>query len=66
MPKKKSNSGAKKRFKISGTGKVVHAQTNRRHLNTGKGRKRKRQLKGNVLVAEVQQHQAKALLPYGK
>jgi large subunit ribosomal protein L35 len=66
MPKNKSNSGAKKRFKISGKGKAKHYQTNKRHLNTGKGRKRKRQLKGSTLVAEVQQHQVLAMLPYNK
>jgi large subunit ribosomal protein L35 len=65
MPKMKSNSGAKKRFKKTGTGKFKHNQTNRRHLLTSKKKGRKRHLRGSKLVAEVQQHQVRAILPYG-
>jgi large subunit ribosomal protein L35 len=32
MPKNKTHSGAKKRFRITGTGKVLHEQAGRRHL----------------------------------
>ena len=65
MPKMKSNSGAKKRFKMTGTGKVKRGKAGRRHLLTGKAKTRKRNLRGNALVDKTQEHQIKAMLPYG-
>ena len=32
MPKQKTHSGAKKRFKVTGSGKIMHEHSNRRHL----------------------------------
>ena len=66
MPKMKSNSGAKKRFKITRTGKVKRSRAGRRHILTSKSRTRKRNLRGNALVDDSQTHQIKAMLPYGK
>ncbi|MEK9737744.1 MAG: 50S ribosomal protein L35, partial [Candidatus Nanopelagicales bacterium] len=40
MPKQKTHSGAKKRFKVTGSGKITHEQANRRHLLEGKRSKR--------------------------
>ncbi len=66
MPKMKSHSGAKKRFKITATGKVKHQQANKRHLLSHEAHKRKRQLRGNVLVSKAQEKQIKSQqLPYG-
>lgn len=45
MPKMKTHSGAKKRFKVTGTGKITHEQANRRHLLESKSSKRTRKLK---------------------
>lgn len=45
MPKMKSNSGAKKRFKISKSGKVKYSKTNRGHFLTKKSSDRKRDLR---------------------
>lgn len=42
MPKVKTNSSAKKRFKVTGTGKITHQKSFRRHLLTKKSKKRKR------------------------
>lgn len=53
----KSISGAKKRFKITGSGRIVRKSAFRRHLLTCKSPKRKRQLRGNALVSE-QDHAA--------
>lgn len=50
MPKLKSNQGAKKRFRHSGSGKVVHKGASRRHLLTKKSTKRKRHMRGNKYV----------------
>jgi large subunit ribosomal protein L35 len=50
MPKKKTNKATAKRFKITGTGKVMHAKAGSGHLLSSKSRKRKRSLKNkNVL-----------------
>ena len=51
MPKKKTHKGSKKRFRVSATGKLKRAQAGKKHLNSHKTGKRKRQLRGRV--AEV-------------
>jgi len=45
MPKVKTNSSAKKRFKVTGTGKITFQKAFRRHLLTKKGTARKRNLR---------------------
>ena len=42
MPKQKTHSGAKKRFKVTGSGKLTHEQANRRHLMESKSSTRTR------------------------
>jgi large subunit ribosomal protein L35 len=44
MPKMKTHSGAKKRFKVTGSGKLTHEQANRRHLFESKTSRRTRRL----------------------
>lgn len=44
MPKIKTHSGAKKRFKVTGSGKVMRERTNKRHLLEGKSSRRTRRL----------------------
>ncbi|MBP1647400.1 MAG: ribosomal protein, partial [Bacteroidetes bacterium] len=51
MPKMKTRSSAKKRFKITGTGKVKRATAYRSHILTSKTTKRKRKLRGPHLVS---------------
>ena len=64
MPKQKTHRGAAKRFSLTATGKVKHAQANRRHKFTEKTAKRKRQLRatGQVFVGEAKI--IKTMLPY--
>ncbi len=50
MPKMKTNSGAKKRFKVTGTGAIKRQKANRSHILTSKNRKRKRNLRQDTLV----------------
>ena len=50
MPKMKTHSGAKKRFKVTGSGKVKRSQANARHLMRKKTKKAKRHLRGSVIV----------------
>lgn len=64
MPKIKTHSGAKKRFKLSKNGKAMRAHANKSHILTKKNTKRKRNLR-KVKVADVtNQKQIKSLLPY--
>ena len=61
--KTKTHSGAKKRFKRTGTGKLVRRKDGGRHLLTGKARDRKRRLKGGVEVASTSTPALNRLLP---
>ncbi|MCE9626216.1 MAG: 50S ribosomal protein L35 [Deltaproteobacteria bacterium] len=62
MPKLKSKRGAKKRFKVTATGKVMAGQMNKRHILTGKPKKRKRQLRGTRVVNKVEQKRLRIAL----
>ena len=66
MPKIKTHPGAKKRFKMTKTGKIKHGSINRRHFNNGHGftAKRRRQLRKADYVDSAQAAQIKRLLPY--
>ncbi|MBE7454023.1 MAG: 50S ribosomal protein L35 [Kofleriaceae bacterium] len=65
MPKVKTHSGAKKRFKRTASGKFKFQSVFRRHLLTGRRTKRKRQLRKGSYVGPAQHHQIAAMLPYG-
>lgn len=62
MPKMKSHSGAKKRFKVTGSGKIMHRRSNLGHLNEHKSSRRLRRLAGNKQVADADFKQASKLL----
>lgn len=62
MPKQKTHSGAKKRFKVTGSGKITHEQTNRRHLMEVKSSKRKRKLESDKVLSPADTKTAKKLL----
>ncbi len=64
MPKLKTHRGAAKRFKVTGTGKIIRNRANRRHILTGKPAKRMRALKKKTLVDETEYRNIKSLLPY--
>jgi len=51
MPKAKTHSGASKRFRRTGTGKIVRQKANRRHLLEHKPTKRTRRLEGRTAVS---------------
>ncbi len=48
MPKQKSHKASRKRFRVSATGKLNRSQAGKKHLNSHKAGKRKRQLRGRV------------------
>ena len=58
MPKAKTHSGASKRFRRTGTGKIVREKANRRHLLEHKSSKRTRRLEGRT-DGVGQRHQAR-------
>ena len=62
MPKNKTHSGAKKRFRVTGSGKLMREQANKRHLLEVKSSRRKRQLSQDQPVAPADVRQVKKLL----
>ena len=52
MPKMKTKSGAKKRFKLTGTGKVVYAQRGKQHGMIKRTTKQIRNLRGTSILAK--------------
>jgi large subunit ribosomal protein L35 len=66
MPKMKTKSGAKKRFKVTGSGKVLYAQSRKRHGMIKRTKKQIRQLRGtNVLFKTDGDNVKKYFLPNG-
>ena len=65
MYKLKTHSGAKKRFKITGSGKILRAHANKSHILNKKTRKRKRNLRSIVVVDRTNSSQINSLMPYG-
>ena len=64
MPKMKTKSGAKKRFRVRGNGSIKRSQAFKRHILTKKTTKSKRQLRGSAAVHETNQRSVRAMLPY--
>lgn len=63
MPKMKSNRGASKRFRRSGSGNYKCAHSHLRHILTKKSRKRKRYLRGGSFVSSVDIRAVRRMLP---
>lgn len=62
MPKMKTNRGAAKRFKITGTGKVLRNKAFKSHILTKKSTKRKRNLRRSTVVASNNRKQIGRLI----
>ena len=63
MPKMKTHRGAAKRFKKTGSGKIVRSKANKQHILTKKSPKRKRNLRKTALVSSVDEKRVKQMLP---
>jgi large subunit ribosomal protein L35 len=61
MPKMRSNSGAKKRYDLTGTGKIKRKHAYKSHILTKKSTKRKRNLGYSALVSSTESKRAKLL-----
>jgi large subunit ribosomal protein L35 len=66
MPKQKRHSGAKKRFKVTGTGKLLRRKAMKAHLLSKKSAKRKRSLGREHAVHPADTREVKRLLGGGK
>lgn len=64
MPKMKSNSGAKKRFRKNGGGNFKRNASFRSHILTKKSTKRKRHLRNAALVCQADKKMVNRMLPY--
>ncbi len=62
MPKMKSKSGARKRFKLMGSGRIKRKKAFRRHLLEHKSAKRGRHLRKGTMVDESNLAQVKRML----
>ncbi|MBO8429559.1 MAG: 50S ribosomal protein L35 [Bacteroidetes bacterium] len=62
MPKLKTNSGAKKRFELTGSGKIKRKHAFKSHILTKKTKKQKRNLTQTGLIAKVDQKRVKSLI----
>jgi len=62
MPKNKTNSGAKKRFSLTGSGKIKRKQAFKRHILTKKSTVAKRRLTGFSLVDKTDENNVKLML----
>ena len=64
MPKMKTKRAAAKRFKVTGTGKLVRNKAFKSHILTKKSTKRKRNLRKDIVADETNVKQMKRCLPY--
>ncbi|ANE80333.1 50S ribosomal protein L35 [Mycobacterium adipatum] len=62
MPKAKTHSGASKRFRVTGSGKVVRQKAGKRHLLEHKPSKQTRRLDGRTVVAANDTKRVKKML----
>jgi large subunit ribosomal protein L35 len=65
MPKMKSNRAAKKRFRVTGSGKIKHKKSYARHILGSKTRARKRRLRKGTYVCPADEARAKRMLGVG-
>jgi len=63
-PKLKTHRGAAKRFKVTGSGKIVRRKAGGNHILTKKSSRRKRALKKDAMVHETDKKNIKQLIPY--
>ncbi|MGH9553444.1 MAG: 50S ribosomal protein L35 [Terriglobales bacterium] len=64
MPKMKTNKAAARRFKITGTGKILRTQSGTRHINEWMSANVKRKLRGWTSLTKDQLQNVKELFPY--
>ena len=66
MPKMKTKSGAKKRFKVTASGKILAAQAGKRHGMIKRSRKFIRQARGTTVLCKADTAIVKSYMPYSR
>ena len=64
MPKLKTNRGAAKRFKVTGSGRIKRRKAFANHILTKKSTKRKRHLRQAAMLEKADAEKVKGMLPY--
>jgi large subunit ribosomal protein L35 len=65
MPKMKTKSSTKKRFRLTGTGKVRANVAYKRHMLSKKTQKMKRKARGTMILSDADARTVKSYMPYG-
>ncbi len=65
MPKLKTKSSVKRRFKVTGTGRVMSTQANKQHNMRKRSKRQLRNQRGTVLLCDVEAKRALYFMPYG-
>ena len=63
MPKMKTKKGAAKRFKKTGSGKIMYNKSGNRHLSTRKSSKRKRRLRKDTCLSKAMTRKTRKMIP---
>jgi large subunit ribosomal protein L35 len=63
MPKMKTNRGAAKRFRVTGSGRIKRKRAFHSHILTKKDTKRKRRLRSTVMVSKADEKSVRQMLP---
>lgn len=66
MPKMKTHRASAKRYKVTGSGKLMRRKAGKKHLLVGKSSSRKRRLEGNAMVDSADEKRVMKGLPYPK
>ncbi len=64
MPKMKTNRGAAKRFRVTGSGRIRRGKAYKSHMMTGKASNRLRRLRKNDMVDKADEKRVARLIPY--
>ena len=64
MPKQKTHTSSKKRFKVTGSGKVLHKQAFRSHILSKRPTKRMRHLRHSEVASDANARIIKKMIPY--
>ncbi len=64
MPKMKTRKSASKRYRVTGTGKVIFKKQGLRHILTKKSTKRKRNLRHAGILSKAEVSKVQKMLPY--
>lgn len=66
MPKMKTKSSVKKRFKLSASGKVIATQANKRHNMRKRSNRQLREQRGTTVLSKIESKAISSIMPYAK